>query len=134
MNTSPVRVAVASHDGQTVSGHIGKCADWLVFSADIGEDGEVIMTGSEHITLPKHLIFHHYKDDTPHPLAGCMAVIGASAGDSFVSKMEQRGIKVALTAECDPATAVAHYLKSTLSPPKQRPIGSLICKIHDALS
>lgn len=131
---APIRIAVASRDGKTVSGHIGKCADWIVFAAD--EDGEV--RELERVTLPKHLVFHHYQDDAPHPLGNCSAVIGASAGDSFVAKMQARGFEVALTAESDPATAVADYLRHKLAPPKPRPIGSLICKLfdkgHDALS
>ncbi len=128
-----MRIAVASRDGEKVAGHIGKCADWVVFEAGMNEGGDEFRE-LERIHLPKELLFHHYKDDAPHPLAACSAVIGASAGKSFIGKMEKRGIKVALTAETDPVTAVAGYLKQTLLPPKPRPIGSLICKIHDALS
>lgn len=124
-----VRIAVASRNGTDVSGHIGKCADWIVFEGDASDVKE-----AERIKLPKHLVFHHYKDDVPHPLSSCSAVIGASAGESFTSKMAKRGIEVVLTAESDPTTAVADYLRHTLAPPKPRPIGSLICKIHDALS
>jgi len=130
-----IRIAVASRNGNSVAGHIGKCADWIVFETNI-EGSDVNET--ERVSLPKHLLFHHYKDDVPHPLADCSAVIGASAGESFTSKMAKRGIEVVLTAESDPATAVADYLQNTLTPPKPRPIGSLICKLfdkgHDALS
>jgi len=128
-----MRIAVASRDGKKVAGHIGKCADWIVFEAELYE-GEALVMEVERVTLPKEMIFHHYTDQAPHPLRECQAVIGASAGDSFVTKMQRRGFAVALTAEPDPVTAVAGYLKQTLLPPKARPIGSLICKIHDALS
>lgn len=112
-----------------MAGHIGKCAQWLLYSAD--EAGAVSECG--RIQLPKSMLFHHYKDQVPHPLSVCRAVIGASAGDSFVAKMRQRGFDVALTAEVDPATAVAEYLRHNLAPPKPRPIGSLVCKLKDQL-
>jgi len=128
-----LRIAVASRDGSKVAGHIGKCADWIVFEAELYE-GDALAMEVERVTLPKEMIFHYYTDQAPHPLAVCSVVIGASAGDSFLTKMQRRGFTVALTAETDPATAVAGYLKQTLLPPKARPIGSLICKIHDALS
>ena len=127
-----MRIAVASRDGRTVAGHIGKCADWIVF--EVNEGAEPIVTEVGRVTLPKELVFHHFKDDGPHPLQECKAVIGASAGDSFVAKMQRRGIEAVLTAETDPVTAVADYVRHTLSPPKPRPIGGLICKIRDAFS
>lgn len=129
----PLRIAVASRDGQKVAGHIGKCADWIIFEAAM-EDGEPVVRKIECMRLPKAMVFHYYTDQAPHPLAACSVVIGASAGDSFVAKMQGRGFTVALTAEPDPVTAVAAYLEQALLPPKARPIGSLICKIHDALS
>ena len=130
---APLRIAVASRDGRKVAGHIGKCADWIIFEASMGEGGAVVQE-VERMTLPKAMVFHYYTDQAPHPLAACRVVIGASAGDSFVAKMQRRGFTIALTAEPDPATAVAAYLRQTLLPPRARPIGSLICKIHDALS
>ena len=128
-----MRIAVASRDGRTVAGHIGKCADWIVFEVETPGD-EPVVTEVERVTLPKELVFHHFKGDGPHPLQACKAVIGASAGDSFVAKMQRRGIEAVLTAEPDPATAVAYVVGHRLAPPKPRPVGSLICKIRDAFS
>lgn len=131
-----MRIAVASRDGCSISGHIGKCADWIVFEVALpaGLEAEPEVQEAERVSLPKELVFHHYKDDRPHPLQACEAVIGASAGDSFIEKMRRRGIEVVLTAEPDPATAVADYIHQTVTPARSRPIGSLICKLHDALS
>jgi len=131
---APIRFAVASRDGETVSGHIGKCADWIVFKADFAGRGGIEVTETRRVTLSRDFVFHHYKDNGPHPLTDCRVVVGASAGESFIAKMQARGFEVALTAESDPATAVADYLAHKLAPPKPRPIGSLICKIHDAFS
>jgi predicted Fe-Mo cluster-binding NifX family protein len=130
-----MRIAVASRDGHRVAGHIGKCRDWIVFDAQPAPAGEQLqVTQHALVNLPKELVFHHYRDEAPHPLSDCDAVIGASAGDSFVEKMAQRGIQVVLTAETDPATAVADFIRQQVVPPKPRPIGGLICKIRDAMS
>ncbi|WP_353571392.1 hypothetical protein [Candidatus Albibeggiatoa sp. nov. BB20] len=32
-----MRIAVASHDGETVTGHIGKCPHWIIFEVNISE-------------------------------------------------------------------------------------------------
>lgn len=131
-----MRVAVASRDGQTIAGHIGKCAGWIIYEAEAGDtpDDEPVVREVQRITLPKEFIFHHYKDERPHPLGECVAVIGASAGDSFVRKMRKRGIEAVLTAESNPDLAVADFVRRTVTPAKPRPIGGLICKIRDAFS
>ncbi|PIW51346.1 MAG: hypothetical protein COW18_01570 [Zetaproteobacteria bacterium CG12_big_fil_rev_8_21_14_0_65_54_13] len=127
-----MQIAVASRDGLTVAGHIGKCADWIVFNV-AGSGADTAVREVARITLPRELVFHHYRDEIPHPLGACRVVIGASAGASFSDRMQERGIRVVLTAEPDPARAVSDYVNLALAPPKVRLIGSLICKIHDAL-
>lgn len=129
-----MRIAVASRDGKTVSGHIGRCADWIVY--EITTEVEPAQVAEvERVTLSKELVFHHFQDDKPHPLQSCNVVIGSSCGESFVDKMKnKRGIEVVLTAETDPARAVVDYVSDTLLPAKPRPIGGLLCKIVDALS
>ncbi len=129
-----MRIAVASRDGETVSGHIGRCAEWIVY--EINTEVEPAQAAEvERVALPKELVFHHFQDDRPHPLQSCNVVIGGSCGESFAAKMKnRRGIEVALTAETDPAKAVIDYVSNTLLPAKPRPIGGLLCKIVDALS
>lgn len=98
-----IRIAVASRNGKSVAGHIGKCRDWLVF--EVCQDAETtapVVHEQERVSLPKEMVFHHYKDDQPHSLSTCSVVIGASAGESFVSRMAQRGMDAVLTAETAP--------------------------------
>jgi predicted Fe-Mo cluster-binding NifX family protein len=131
----PIRIAVASRDGKTVAGHIGKCRNWIVFEVKYEEpDLDPVVSELQRIELPRALAFHHYKDDRPHPLTECAAVIGASAGESFVKKMARRGIEAVLTAEPDPAAAVRACAEQNVIPPKPRPIGELFCKLRDAMS
>lgn len=129
-----MRIAVASRDGKTVAGHIGKCARWIIFEVTQSEADKPIVTELERITLPKALIFHYYKDDQPHPLKTCEAVIGASAGENFKRKMQQRGMDAIITAESDPEQAVLNYAQQANTPPKSRPIGELVCKVRDVFS
>lgn len=132
-----MKIAVASKDGISVAGHIGKCKSWLVFQSDeagIFPAAEQQVRLLEIINLPKEMVFHYYQDEMPHPLGDCDVLIGASAGDSFINKMAGRGINVVLTAEKDPAKAVADYLRQQVIPPKPRPIGGLVCKVRDAMS
>ena len=130
-----ILIAIASRDGKTVAGHIGKCKDWILFEATPATEDKPASTSElERINLPKHLVFHHYKDDQPHPLTECAAVIGASAGESFVKKMAKRGVDAVLTAEESPQAAALAYVENNVLPPKPRPIGELVCKMRDALS
>lgn len=117
-----MRIAVASRDGKSVAGHIGKCPDWIIYDVAINEENksEPVVSEVKRVTLPKELIFHHFKDDRVHPLGECHAVIGASAGESFVNKMRSRGIEAVLTAERTPEKAVSDYVCNTLLPPKPR--------------
>lgn len=129
-----MRIAVASRDGKNLAGHIGKCAQWLVYEVIANPDQALQVQEVARLELPKALVFHHYQDDQPHPLADCVAVIGASAGDSFIAKMQRRGIETALTAETDPVRAVTDYACNRLSSPRPRPIGGLVCKLRDLFS
>ena len=49
-----MRVAVASRDGQTVSGHIGKCPQWIVYvvADSDAEDVDVEITAKELMLRP----------------------------------------------------------------------------------
>ncbi len=126
-----MRVAVAvDHSYAAVVGHAGKCRRWLVFIVEAGEDPVV----AEQVELPKDLVWHHYKDDRPHPLGDVAAVIAHSAGESFKKRMEGRGIQAAMTSEDDPARAAAAFGAESLPPPKPRPIGDLVCKVRDMFS
>jgi len=122
-------VAVASQDFATVTGHAGQARRWLLFRIEAG-----ILSAPERIELAKDQVFHHWRDDGPHPLDGIAAIIATSAGDSFLTRMGKRGVAVALTGEGDPAKAVADWHAATVVPPKPRPIGRLICKLHDLFS
>jgi len=126
-----MKIAICSKDYKTISGHAGKARRWLVFSVGDGE----ALSQPEKVELAKDQVFHHFKDDTcPHPLDGIDVLITASAGDDFLTRMERRDVSVARTRENDPVRAVKAYLAGELPPPKPRPIGDLVCKLHHVVS
>ncbi|HLO76808.1 MAG TPA: NifB/NifX family molybdenum-iron cluster-binding protein [Magnetospirillum sp.] len=125
-----MRIAVASSDFTKVAGHAGRARKWLIFT--VAEDGAV--AAPERLELAADNVFHYAEDGRPHPLDGVDAVIAQSAGEGFLRNMEKRGIRPVLTAEDDPRKAVADLLAETLTPPKARPIGALICKTIDLFS
>ncbi|MEK7989927.1 MAG: hypothetical protein VSS52_002875 [Thiotrichaceae bacterium] len=110
-----MRIAVASRDGKTIKGHMGKYPHWIIFEVSISEQNpEPLVQELERITLEKQFTFHHYKDEQPHPLQSCVAVIGAGSGEGFKKKMEQRGIEaVIVTTELNPEQAVLDYARKT---------------------
>lgn len=125
-----MRVAVSSKNFQTVTGHAGKARRWLVFEVD----GDQINPEPEQVEIAKDMVFHHFKDDGPHPLGKIDVLITASAGDHFITRMEKRGVKAVMTREQSPLAAIEAYLADQLPPPKARPITGLICKVHHAFS
>lgn len=128
-----VKIAVTSKGFEKVTGHAGQAGQWLLFEIPEG-DRDPAKAQVTPITLEKADTFHHFKDDRPHPLDGISALITLSAGDSFMRRMQKGGIDAVMTAESDPAKAVADYLAKQLSPPRPRPIGALFCKLRDVFS
>lgn len=125
-----MRIAIASSDWSTVSGHAGRARHWLLY--EIGEKNA--MPAPRRVELASDMVFHVFKGDGPHPLDGIDALIAASSGEGFARKMTRKGIDVRMTGETDPERAVRAYLEETLSPPRPRPIGALVCKVVDLFS
>lgn len=125
-----MRIAVASSDFTTVTGHAGRARKWLVY--EVTESGD--LAAPVRVELAADAVFHHAEDGRPHALDGVDAVIAQSAGDGFLRNMERRGIRAVLTAEPAPERAVRAVLADTVTPPRARPIGSLICKTIDLFS
>jgi predicted Fe-Mo cluster-binding NifX family protein len=126
-----MRIAVATSDFAKVAGHAGRARKWLIYT--IGPDGTPAAP-PERLELAAGDVFHYAENGRPHALDGVNAVIAQSAGEGFLKNMEKRGIRPVLTAEDDPAKAVRDLLAESLSPPRPRPIGSLVCKTIDLLS
>lgn len=97
-----MRIAVASQNFRTITGHAGKTRRFLVYEVTEGQGAVEV----ERLDLPKELAMHDFHGDGPHPLDAMTAVIAASAGEGFTDRMAARGIFAAVTEDdTDPASA-----------------------------
>lgn len=107
-----MRIAVASQDFRTVTGHAGRTRRFLVFEARDGMAPREV----DRIDLPPDMTIHDFAGGGAHPLDAMAAVIVGSAGPGFIRRMASRGVTAVTTSQTDPATAVAQYLAGTLPP------------------
>jgi len=107
-----MKIAVTSQNFRTITGHAGKTRRFLVFAAEHGS--APVEVG--RFDLPPEMSMHEFAGG-PHPLDAVDVLLTASAGDGFVRKLGQRGVRVVITGEADPKTAVADLLAGSVKPP-----------------
>lgn len=78
-------------------------------------DRHVLQTGE--LDLPKEMSIHEHPCSAPHPIDGLEVLITGSCGEGFLKKLTERGIKVIVTSETDPLTAVAAVVSGASLPP-----------------
>ena len=108
-----MRIAIASQNFRTITGHAGKTRRFLLFEALPDTPAQEI----GRIDLPKEMALHGFSDAEPHPLDTVDALIVGSAGEGFVRRMARRGVRVLLTSETDPLRAATALVAGTLTPP-----------------
>ena len=101
--SAALRIAVASQNRRTVTGHAGRCRRFRVYDAasraPIGD-----------IELSPEQVLHGHTLDAAHPLAQVQVLIAAGIGDGLARRLERAGITSYSSAADDPACAVADYL------------------------
>ena len=128
-----MKIAVPTKDWVAVSGHAGQARCWLVYDLANQGAGEPLPSPTR-IELAKEQLFHHFRDDNPHPLDGVEIVLAGSAGDGFVRHMKKRGADVLLTGETDPALALARIVAGEDLPDQRFDITTSLCKLRDLFS
>jgi predicted Fe-Mo cluster-binding NifX family protein len=128
-----MKIAIATKDWETVSGHAGKARCWLIYEFAPGADGGKL-PAPERVELAKDQVFHHFHDDGPHPLDGIDIAVAGSAGDGFIRHMKKLGAKVLLTGETDPAAALTRILAGEALPDQRFDITTTLCKLRDMFS
>lgn len=101
-----MRIAVTTQDFKTVTAHAGRARRFIVYAGERGED----VTEVERLDLPAGMSLHEL-DAGPHPLDAVDMLVTASAGECLCRKMADRGVRVLITAERDPASAAAGALR-----------------------
>ncbi len=128
-----MKIAIATKDWLTVSGHAGQARCWLLYDLVSGLGSEPLPTPA-HLELAKEQVFHHCRDDAPHPLDGVEIIVAGSAGDGFVRQMQKRGAEVLLTGETDPSAALARILAGEALPDQRFDVTTALCKLRDFFS
>ncbi len=123
-------IAIATRDFETVSGHAGQAREWLLYDCTPGQ----ALPDPSRVTLQKEQVFHHFKDEGPHPLDGIEVAIVGSAGDGFVRHLNKRGAQVLQTGETSPAAALEKVLSGDALPDTRFDITTTLCKLRDLFS
>ena len=127
-----MKIAIATKDWHTVSGHAGQARCWLLY--DLTQNPESALAVPKRVELPKEQVFHHFREDGPHPLDGVEIVVAGSAGDGFIRHMKKRGAEVLLTGETDPAAALKRILAGEALPDQRFDVTTAFCKLRDLFS
>lgn len=109
-----MKIAISSRDFTNITGHAGKASHFLVFQAEPNQEPQLI----EKVTLSKEMTFHEYHVNSPtapHPLDGTELIITTSAGENFQQRVTARGIRLVITEETDPVTAIHLFFAGTLA-------------------
>ena len=121
-----MRIAVASQNFRTITGHAGKTRRFLIFEAAPGQPAREV----GRLDLPREMAIHDFAGDGPHPLDTVQAVIVGSAGQGFVRRMASRGVVTATTDMADPAAAALALAEGRLPPALPALLGEP-CDDHD---
>lgn len=106
-----MRVAVTSQNFKSITGHAGKSRRFMIFDVTVPSEPEEV----GRLDLPMEMSFHEFAGG-PHPLDEMGVILTASAGQGFVDKMAQRGVKVIICGETDPRTAVRDLFMGLVKP------------------
>lgn len=121
-----MRIAVASDDNINVTGHVGKCREFLIFDV---VDGEVLKKEIRKNSFTDHVLGLHEDGHNGHGnghgnneghkrlasgLKDCQYLISHGMGWRLVEDLKSFGIEPLVTSELDAKTAVIKLEEGTL--------------------
>lgn len=106
-----MKFAIASDDYQSISGHAGHAARFLVFEAEAGQTPVEVA----RVDLTEDQTIHHFQGGA-HPLDGVNVLIAGSAGGCFVERMAARGIATVVAPGMSPTGAITAFLAGAIGP------------------
>lgn len=104
-----MKIAVASQNRKTVTGHVGKCRKFWIYQIDGKE-----IASRNLLELPIEQSFHESNHAQPHPLDDINVLICGGMGQGLQNRLKQKGILGVATSETDVELAVAAWLAGTL--------------------
>ncbi|MBX3009312.1 MAG: hypothetical protein KF816_14925 [Melioribacteraceae bacterium] len=116
-----MKLAIATDDFSTVTGHIGRCNGFLIYEI---EDNQIISREERENVFTNHKLdgdHHHGTHNHSHGhsnlvtgLNDCSHLICSSAGWRVVEDLKKNGIEVIFTSENDAETAALTYCNGEL--------------------
>ena len=128
-----MKIAIATKNFSTVSGHAGQTRHWLLYDLSQHKANK-LLPAPARIELDKTQLIHVFADDVPHPLDGVDLVVCGSAGDGFIRHMKKRGADVLVTGETDPAVVITQILAGEALADPRFDITTSLCKLRDLFS
>jgi predicted Fe-Mo cluster-binding NifX family protein len=107
--TAAIKIAVASQNRKSVTGHAGTCRKFWVYAVEAKAVKDKTL-----LELPREQSFHDYRGAEPHPLQGVQVLITGGMGEGLARRLAGMGIEGLVTPETDPDLAVAAWLAGTL--------------------
>jgi predicted Fe-Mo cluster-binding NifX family protein len=104
-----MKIAVASQNRKTITGHTGKCRKFWMYETD---DKTILKKTLLELELEQSL--HESHGSGPHPLDGINVLINGGAGEGLIRRLNTMGIQAIVTEETEPDSAVTHFLNGTL--------------------
>ncbi|MBI1936862.1 MAG: iron-molybdenum cofactor biosynthesis protein [Ignavibacteriales bacterium] len=128
-----MKIAVATDDFLTVTGHIGRCNGFIIYELDntvIANRVQIENTFTHHKMSEHHHGDHEHNHSHGHEnliegLKGCSALICTAAGWRVVEDLKRNNINVIFTDEEDADTAVIKFAEGTLEISEEG-----ICRAH----
>jgi predicted Fe-Mo cluster-binding NifX family protein len=109
-----MKIGVTSQNMRTITAHAGKARRFMIY--EVSDDGQVKRDGE--YSLPKEMSLHEHPRGAAHLVDDFDVLITGSCGEGFLRKMAARGVKVVVTGETDPLTAITKLLSGAeLAPP-----------------
>lgn len=104
-----MKIAIASQNRKTITGHAGKCRRFWIYEV---VDGQPV--GRSMLELGIEQTFHESHGAGAHPLAGVDTLICGGMGSGLQRRLAGMGIRGLVTSEADPDSAVRALLAGTL--------------------
>ncbi len=119
-----MRIAVATNDGQTITGHVGRCFAFAIYDINGGTIEKVEIrenTFTHHRMTGRQNHEHHHGEGQHHGhesliegLKDCTVLLFSGGGWRLIEDLEKNNIKPFLTEEADIETAVQKFAKGEL--------------------
>lgn len=111
-----MKIAVASQNRRTISGHAGKVSRFYIYTIN---DKTKDIVDRELLSLSKEDILHNRFHESnnpwaPHPIFDVDLVITGGAGPGFINRLAIQSTEVIITSENDPDAAIRMFFSGSL--------------------